>query len=196
MMMKKQSILWSMTMMLLFGAFSFTSCGSDDDEDVSPVTPVTPATTENTVPSGFYEIQYNDKGAVDYIVDQYIQGAIDRGNYAYIADGNYITQIQRNDPNIPFGIYVYQSKYAIEIFACVTATRTDNTYYKRTISYPGGETTCYYEFTTLDYNLHILSSKDVTYKDGILTINGSTYKRLSGVKAPEWVTDACKELAK
>ena len=140
--MKKQSILWSMTMMLLFGAFSFTSCGSDDDEDVSPVTPVTPVTTEDVVPSGFYEVQYNGKGAIDYKVDQYIQSAINRGDYNYISSGYYVNDIQNKAPNIYFGIYVYKSKYMIDIFAGITGTKTSRAYYQKTISYPGGESIC------------------------------------------------------
>ena len=186
--------------MLMAVPLVFVSCGGDDDDDTDqPVQPVVTPTTETTVPSGYYECVYDTEyageiGQMEIDAFLAIRDADRAGDYNYITSYNFLSRIS---PNQYFGLYVYKGKYLVHIYCEPSATSNSYTILTRNYTYSKGSVTVYYFASSLDQNSFekLSGLKNFSYKDGVITYGGLTYKKISTTKKVDWLEDFCRSNA-
>ncbi|UKK48404.1 hypothetical protein L6475_00100 [Prevotella sp. E9-3] len=204
--MKKLLSLWSMTVLLLFGAIAVTSCGGDDDDDFSDKKDDKEKTVDDdptkAIPAGYYAFEYEADGKKLY-GNLDLELYINTRDAAAAGDTGYFTEeLFKKYEGYPdaLGAYVYVKngkRYISILWEDITKNETERTYTSRTYSYPGGSVTVYYNIFDVDNLEPINSNSGYSYSNGYLdcTHNNSTtrYKLLSYNKKFDWIEEYCSK---
>lgn len=208
--MKKIISLWSMTMMLLLGAFVFTACGDDDDDDSSTKTTKDNGTANgggqqaSTIPWGYYATEYETDGQkfygnLDLLLYYRVRDTKARGDYNALSGYNFIKDYEGYAQGLGCYVFTRNGKtYSVSLWNTVSRSKSDDTYDSRTYDYPGGSVTVYYDIAAIDDDLtEITANSSITYKDGYLIgLNGDhQYKRLNFTKHLAWLDEWAYDLA-
>lgn len=205
--MKKLLSLWSMTVLLLFGAIAVTSCGGDDDDDFSDKKDDKEKSIDDdptkAISAGYYAFEYEVDGKKLY-GNLDLELYYDTRDAAAAGDTGYFTEkLFKEHYSDALGAYIYVKngkRYVMTLWENITQMKTDYTYNSRTYSYPGGELTVYFNISSVDADRLelITSSSGYTYSNGYLdykdNYNKTTrYKRLDFNKKFDWIEEYCSK---
>lgn len=206
--MKKIFTYLSMFLMLLFGVVCLTACGGDDDNDsdegkgTSQNEGKVDPNKDTTAPWGYYATIYHIDnktvyGNVDYELYLQIRDANARGDVAAFTSYAFLKEYEGYEHYMGYYLYVKNNKkYLIPLWNNVNRDKTENTYDSRTYQYSGGSVTFYLNISSVDDDDLIPYSnlKKVSYKDNVLTIDGSEYQKVNFTQHIQWIDEWCSEM--
>jgi hypothetical protein len=204
--MKKLLSLWSMTVLLLFGAIAVTSCGDDDDDDnISDQKENQNHSDDNdpikAIPAGYYGLEYEIDGNKVYgnigvLLFKATRDAEARGDRNYLTSGGLFNKYGGRSDYLGLYVYVKNGKrYVMSLYNEISNTNSDLTYLTKTYTCLGSKSTVYFNIAKIDTDDFALITSDsgYSYNNGYLNYQENKYKRFDFDKKIDWIEEICSE---